>query len=162
MEAQMTRTMSKGSYSDSIPLKGSYSDPISVKVSTGDQSAGNGGNGYNYGDITNKPTIYFDPYNKASGAEVKVNTGDHVSQKAYWNADGGDANAYKFSKAYGGYAESSGDQSSYSGYDTSKVYANTTASQPNYFYADQHQYALAGIGGDGGYGYAHGGDISLY
>ena len=82
-------------------------DTISFKsISTGGQSAGNGGDGSFKGSISNQPTIKFDPSNKASGAEVKVTTGDHVSQKAYWDADAGNAKAFKFSKAYGGDAKS--------------------------------------------------------
>jgi hypothetical protein len=53
------------------------SDTVTLKeISTGGQYAGNGGSGYNYGDITSKPSISFDPSNKASGADVSVNTGD--------------------------------------------------------------------------------------
>jgi hypothetical protein len=139
------------------------SDTIAFKsISTGGQSAGNGGDGYFKGSISNQPTIKFDPSNSASGAEVKVNNGDHVSQKAYWDASGGDATASKYSKAYGGDAKSNGDQSSESGYDTSKVYANTTADQKNYFYADQHQDVVAGVGGYGGDGnFAWGGSVDI-
>lgn len=139
------------------------SDTISFKsISTGGQSAGNGGDGYFKGSISNQPTIKFDPSNSATGAEVKVNTGDHVSQKAYWDADGGDATASKFSKAYGGDAKSNGDQSSKSGHDTSKVYADTSAYQKNYVDADQHQYVVAGVGGDGGDGnFAWGGNVEF-
>ena len=139
------------------------SDTIAFKsISTGGQSAGNGGDGYFKGSISNQPTIKFDPSNSASGAEVKVNTGDHVSQKAYWDASAGDATASKFSKAYGGDAKSNGDQSSSSGYDTSKVHADTTAVQKNYFEADQHQSVVAGVGGDGGDGnFALGGNVDI-
>jgi hypothetical protein len=139
------------------------SDSIAFKsISTGGQSAGNGGDGYFKGNISNQPTIKFDPSNTATGAEVKVITGDHVSQKAYWDASGGDATASKYSKAYGGDANSNGDQSSSSGYDTSKVYANTTADQKNYFSADQHQEVVAGVGGYGGDGnLAWGGNVDL-
>ena len=49
--------MSKGSFpSDAIRFKG---------ISTGDNSAGNGGDGYNSGNISNKPSIDFNPTNKA-------------------------------------------------------------------------------------------------
>ena len=37
------------------------SDSITFKVSTGDNSAGNGGNGYNKGDIISSPSFKFDP-----------------------------------------------------------------------------------------------------
>jgi len=127
------------------------SDSIEFKsISTGGQSVGNGGDGSFKGSISNQPTIKFDPSNKAIGSSVDVKNGDHVSQKAYWDADGGDATASKFSKAYGGDAKSNGDQSSKSGHDTSKVYADTTANQTNSLKADQHQEVVAGIGGDGG------------
>jgi hypothetical protein len=48
-------------------------------------------------------------------------------------------------KVEGGYAKSNGDQSNDSGYDTSKVYADTTAHQDNWLAADQSQYVAAGI-----------------
>jgi hypothetical protein len=48
------------------------SDSISFKVSTGDNSAGNGGTGYNEGNITSKPSIDFNASNKAEGADVHV------------------------------------------------------------------------------------------
>jgi hypothetical protein len=139
------------------------SDSISFKsISTGGQNVGNGGDGYFKGSISNQPTIKFDPSNTASGAEVKVTTGDHVSQKASWDASAGDATASKYSKAYGGDANSNGDQSSSSGYDTSKVYANTTADQKNYLSADQHQDVVAGVGGYGGSGdLAWGGNVDI-
>src|SRR5258708_13455240 len=122
-------------------IKSSFpSDTVTLKeISTGGNSAGNGGSGYNYGDITSKPSISFDPSNKAYGADVSVNTGDHVQQKAYWDAGGANAKADEYSKAYGGKAYSNGDQSNYSGYDTSKVHADTTAYQTNFLAADMHQ-----------------------
>jgi hypothetical protein len=139
------------------------SDTVALKeISTGGQSAGNGGSGHNYGDITNNPTINFNPYNKAEGADVHVNTGDKVYQKAYWDAGGANAQADWFSKAHGGTANSNGDQSSWSGHDTSKVYADTTAYQTNFLAADMHQSVAAGIGGNGGNGNtAEGGDVHV-
>jgi hypothetical protein len=138
------------------------SDSIALKISTGNNSAGNGGNGYNYGDIINKPSIDFQPYNKAEGAKVDVKTGDHVDQKAYWDAGGANAKAEDYSKAYGGTAQSSGDQSNYSGYDTSNVYANTTATQDNWLAVNQSQQVYAGNGGNGGdYNYAAGGNVDV-
>ena len=151
----MTTPMAKGipHISDSIVFK---------SISTGGQSAGNGGDGYFKGSISNQPSIKFDPSNTANGAEVKVNTGDHVSQKASWDASAGDATASKYSKAYGGDANSNGSQSSSSGYDTSKVYANTTADQKIHFWADQHQEVVAGVGGYGGDGnLGMGGNVDL-
>ena len=104
-------------------------------------------------NISNQPTLNFDPSNTAIGASVHVNTGDHVDQKAYWDAGKASADAEKWSKAYAD-ANSSGDQSSKSGHDTSKVYADTTATQTNSLMADLHQEVMAGIGGNGGNGNA--------
>jgi hypothetical protein len=62
----------------------------------------------------------------------------------------------------GGTATSNGDQYNESGHNTSDVYANTTAYQPNYVWADQHQDVYAGIGGSGGNGNeAQGGDVQI-
>jgi hypothetical protein len=151
----MTSHMTKESFpSDTVTLK---------EISTGGQYAGNGGSGYNYGDITSKPTISFEPSNKAEGADVHVKTGDEVYQKAYWDAGGANAKAEDYSKAYGGKAYSNGDQSNYSGYDTSKVHADTTAYQSNFLAADQSQHVWAGIGGEGGSdNSAEGGDVHLH
>jgi hypothetical protein len=145
--------MTKASFpSDSIVFK---------DISTGGNSAGNGGEGYYKGDITNNPSIDFQPSNKAYGADVNVNTGDHVDQKAYWNAGGANANAEWYAKAYGGDAQSNGDQSSWSGNDTSNVSADTNADQSNFLAADQHQSVAAGIGGSGGNNNeADGGNVS--
>jgi hypothetical protein len=150
----MTSHMTKASFP---------SDTITIKdVSTGDNSAGNGGTGINSGSISNSPSINFNPYNKAEGADVHVNTGDKVYQKAYWDAGGANAEAEKYAKAYGGEAESNGDQKSYSGHDTSTVTANTTASQTNILDADQHQTVMAGVGGNGGNdNYAKGGEVEI-
>jgi hypothetical protein len=138
------------------------SDSIEFKsISTGGNSAGNGGDGYFKGEVINKPTLDFQPYNKADGASVHVSTGDHVDQKAYWDAGKASADAEKWSKAYAD-ANSNGDQSSKSGHDTSKVYANTTATQDNSLWVDQHQHVMAGIGGYGGDGnMALGGNVDI-
>ena len=145
-----------------MPKASFPSDTIALKISTGHNSAGNGGDGYNYGNITNKPSIDFNPTNKADGADVKVNTGDHVEQKASWDAGGANAKAEDYSKAYGGTAKSNGDQSNDSGYDTSKVHADTTAYQTNWLAADQSQSVAAGIGGNGGSeNYAVGGNVDI-
>ena len=131
------------------------SDSIEFKsINTGGQSVGNGGDGSFKGSISNQPTIKFDPSNKAIGSSVDVKTGDHVSQKADWDAGGANAKASWYAKADGGKATSNGDQSSKSGHDTSKVYADTTAHQSNYLKADMHQEVVAGIGGNGGSGNA--------
>ena len=128
------------------------SDSITFKVSTGDNSAGNGGNGYNEGSIISMPSIKFEPSNKAEGADVHVKNGDDVSQKASWDAGGAnakaegaakskgmeshghkksDAKADNDTKAEGGTAKSNGDQESYSGHNKSDVDANTKAYQEN-------------------------------
>ena len=144
--------MTKPSIHDSIEFK---------SISTGNTSAGNGGDGYFKGEVINKPTLDFQPYNKAEGASVSVSTGDHVDQKAYWDAGKASAEAEKWSKAYAD-ANSNGDQKSYSGHDTSKVYANTTATQDNSLWVDQHQDVMAGIGGNGGdSNLAMGGNVDL-
>jgi hypothetical protein len=151
------------------------SDVIAFKeIDTGGNSAGNGGDGYNKGDITNKPNINFEPTNKAEGADVDARTGDHVKQKAYWDAEanGGDASAKLkmkkaeaedvSAKANGGRASSNGDQESESGHNRSEVEANTTAKQWNDFAADQSQMVAAGNGGDGGEeNIAAGGDVEF-
>jgi hypothetical protein len=140
-EAHMTKAKGLINVSDSIEFK---------SINTGGQSVGNGGDGSFKGSISNQPTIKFDPSNKAIGSSVDVKTGDHVSQKAAWDAGGANGDASWFAKAKGGTATSSGSQSSESGFDTSKVYADTTAHQTNSLKADQHQEVVAGIGGDGG------------
>jgi hypothetical protein len=146
------------------------SDVINIKsINTGGNSAGNGGDGYSKGDISNAPSIKFAPVNKAEGADVDVKTGDHVKQKAYWDAgdaNGGEASAKKAHasvKANGGETESNGDQKSWSGGNTSDVTANTKAYQSNdKFTADQSQMAIAGNGGDGGNdNMAVGGDVDV-
>lgn len=138
------------------------SDSIAFKVSTGDNSAGNGGGGYNEGDITSKPSIEFEPSNKAEGSDVHVNTGDNVYQKAYWDAGGANAEAEKYAKAEGGTAKSNGDQESESGHNKSDVDANTKAYQENYLKADMSQNVWAGVGGNGGdENYAKGGDVDV-
>src|SRR6266550_8382391 len=127
------------------------SDTIAFKeISTGGNNAGNGGDGHNSGSISNSPSIDFNPYNKAEGADVHVNTGDQVHQKAYWDAGGANAEAEKYAKAEGGTAKSNGDQSNDSGHNTSDVDAHTTAYQDNWLAANQSQTVMAGIGGDGG------------
>jgi hypothetical protein len=127
------------------------SDSIHVKSIDASASAGNGGDGTFKGSIDNQPVLNFQPSQSVYGADVSVKTGDHVDQKAYWDAGKASAEAEKWSKAYAN-ANSSGDQKSYSGHDTSKVYANTTTTQDNSLWVDQHQDVMAGIGGYGGSG----------
>jgi hypothetical protein len=138
------------------------SDTIALKISTGGNSAGNGGDGYNEGNIISNPSIKFNPTNKAEGADVDVKNGDDVHQKAYWDAGGANAKAEKHSKAEGGKAVSNGDQESESGHNKSDVDANTKAYQENYLKADMSQNVWAGIGGDGGDdNKAEGGDVDV-
>jgi hypothetical protein len=68
--------MSSGSFS---------SDVIGIKsIDTGHNSAGNGGNGYNWGNISDSAKFSYNPYNKADGADVKVSQeGDHNWAKVY-------------------------------------------------------------------------------
>ena len=125
------------------------------KITTGNANAGNGGNGTNYGNITNDPTLKYEPVNTAYGSQVHVNTGDHVHQYASWDAGGANATVGDppwHITATGGTANSNGSQSSWSGHDTSNVYANTTAHQTNELWVDQSQQVYAGIGGYGGDG----------
>ena len=137
------------------------SDAISLKdIDTGGNSAGNGGTGYNSGNISNSQSINFNPTNKAEGADVHVTTGDNVYQKAGWDAGSANAKADYLSKAYGGHTMSNGDQKSDSGHDTSHVDAGTTAYQTNFLATDMSQNVAAGIGGNGGSGNkAEGGDV---
>jgi hypothetical protein len=139
------------------------SDTISFKdVYTGGNSAGNGGDGVNTGNISSNPSISFNPYNKAEGADVHVKTGDQVHQKADWDAGGANAEAEKFSKAEGGKAVSNGDQESDSGHNKSDVDASTTAYQTNFLAANMSQNVAAGVGGDGGdHNKAEGGDVDF-
>ncbi|WOH47000.1 hypothetical protein [Bradyrhizobium sp. sBnM-33] len=138
------------------------SDTIAFKVSTGGNSAGNGGDGINKGNISSSPSIEFNPYNKADGADVYVKTGDKVHQDADWDAGGANAKAEKHSKAEGGKAVSDGDQETDSGHNKSDVDASTSAYQKNDLSADMSQNVWAGIGGDGGdHSKAEGGDLDV-
>ena len=58
------------------------SDSIKIKFTAGDANAGNGGDGYNDGNITNTPTMTLNPFNKVEGGDVHTNTGDKVDQDA--------------------------------------------------------------------------------
>ena len=139
------------------------SDTIAFKeISTGGNSAGNGGDGYNKGDISSEPTLIFKPYNNAEGADVHVKTGDQVHQKADWEAGGANAKAEKSKEAEGGKATSNGSQESDSGHNKSDVDANTKASQENDLKVDMSQNVLAGVGGEGGdHNKAEGGDVEF-
>jgi hypothetical protein len=151
------------------------SDTIHLKdVDGGDAKAGNGGDGYNFGDIHVSPVAYVANTQKVEGAYTKLYNGDDVWQKAYWKADdggdGGDASAKKGflanitnngSGGDGGDTNSNGDQWSESGGNVAAVAADTTAQQNTQFLADQSANIVAGIGGNGGNGNtARGGEIA--
>lgn len=153
----------------------STSDTIKLSdVYAGDANAGNGGDGFNHGDIYYEPTAYVANVQKVEGSYVDVDAGDHVWQKADWEAGGGGdggfakAIADAFSDATnsgpggaGGSATSNGSQTSTSGGNTAAAAADTTATQNTLFDADQHATILAGVGGNGGDGnMARGGDVS--
>ncbi|MEZ2131344.1 MULTISPECIES: PE-PGRS family protein [unclassified Sinorhizobium] len=151
------------------------SDTIKLSdVYAGDANAGNGGDGFNKGDIYFQPSAYVANEQIVKGAHVDVDAGDHVWQKAYWEADdGGDGGHAKAVAAFlaeatnngsggdGGDANSNGDQYNESGGNTATATANTTAQQNTELLADQHATILAGVGGNGGNGNtAVGGDVS--
>jgi hypothetical protein len=71
-----------------MPKFPSASDVITFDLNTGGNSAGNGGDGYNKGTLTNVQNASFEPSNKADGSHVDVKTGDYVNQKAGWDAGG--------------------------------------------------------------------------
>jgi hypothetical protein len=132
------------------------------KIITGNANAGNGGNGTNNGAITDNAKLYFDPYNEAYGSTVNVNTGDHVHQHASWDAGGANATVGDPPWQITATANSNGSQSSWSGHDTSDVYANTKAYQTNDLWLDQSQQVNAGDGGGGGgYNAAESGSVEV-
>jgi hypothetical protein len=151
--------------SDTIHL----SDPTA-----GNANAGNGGDGYSFGDIHYNPVAYVANTQTVEGAYTDLHNGDHVWQTAGWDA--GDGGAGGFTQAQngllaavtnsgaggaGGDATSNGSQGLSSGGDTAAVAADTTATQYTQLLADQHATILAGVGGNGGNGNAaQGGDIS--
>lgn len=151
------------------------SDTINLTDSNaGDASAGNGGDGYNYGDIHYNPVSYVANSQTVEGAYTKLYNGDHVWQDAGWGTgDGGDGGLAQARDGFlasltnsgsggaGGDAYSNGDQGNTSGGNVAAVAADTTATQNTQFLADQHATILAGVGGNGGDGnMARGGDIS--
>ena len=54
-----------------MPKFPSASDVITFDINTGGNSAGNGGDGYNKGTLTNVQNASFEPSNKADGGGVK-------------------------------------------------------------------------------------------
>jgi len=143
------------------------SDVIAFKeLNTGGNSAGNGGDGYNYGDLKNIQTAVFEPHNKAYGSEVDVTTGDSVRQKAKLDIEDGSGGKEWGKKGKGG--DGGGDtfaklsQDSDSGHNESKVWADTTATQENWAKIDQSANLIAGNGGNGGdHNLAKGGDVGI-
>ena len=70
------------------------SDTITFKASTGGNSAGNGGDGYNKGDISNNPSVKFEPTNKAEGGDIyfkasieSANLNDVLNHSKYFDID---------------------------------------------------------------------------
>jgi hypothetical protein len=94
--------------------------------------------------------------------ELRPNTGDHVHQHASWDAGGANATVGDPPWQITATANSNGSQSSWSGNDTSNVYANTTAHQTNDLWVDQSQQVYAGTGGYGGdYNQAESGSVEV-
>jgi hypothetical protein len=58
-------------------------------IDTSGGSAGNGGDGKNWGDQNDNDTAVFKSDNYAYGAHIKANIGDTVDAYATWDADGG-------------------------------------------------------------------------
>jgi len=143
-------------------------------VNGGDASAGNGGNGYNHGDISYNAVLTAANAQSVSGAETHLHNADHVWQGADWDAGGGGNGGFAQAKegflAYisntgsggpGGAATSNGSQNNASGGDTANVHADTTGYQVNDVLANQSGTILAGMGGNGGNGnYAVGGAVT--
>ena len=89
-------------------------------IHAGDAYAGNGGNGYNEGNITNAANMYVNPYNKADSS-VHYNTGDKVYQTGP-TGQYGDQEAKHYGSNTGG-----------------AVTTTATANQTNEIWADQTQ-----------------------
>lgn len=140
----------------------------------GDANAGNGGDGYNDGNINYNPVAYVEPVQTVYGATTDLHNGDHVWQTAAWDAgNGGPGGLTQAQNGFlaavtnsgaggaGGDSTSNGSQGNSSGGDTAAVAAATTATQYTQLMADQHATILAGVGGNGGDGnMARGGDIA--
>lgn len=151
------------------------SDTIQLNhANAGDANAGNGGDGYSYGDINYNPSAYVANSQTVYGADTDLHNGDHVWQTADWGAGpgghGGAAEAENGTLSSitnngaggaGGASTSNGSETNGSGGDVAAVSAATTATQNTQFFADQHATILAGVGGNGSNGnIARGGDIS--
>jgi len=151
------------------------SDTIQLSHSNaGDASSGNGGDGFNYGNIDYNPVVSVNNGQAVYGSSTDLHNGDHVWQSADWEAGGGGHGGFAQAKdgflasisntgsgGAGGAATSNGSENNTSGHDTATVNAATTASQMTELMADQHANIAAGIGGNGGNGNtATGGSIS--
>ena len=135
--------------SDTIHL----SDP-----NAGNANAGNGGDGYSFGDIHYSPTAYVANTQAVEGAYTDLHNGDHVWQMADWDAGGGGSGGLSQAQngflaavtnngdgGAGGSATSNGNQGAATGGDTAAVAADTTATQYTQLLADQHATILAGV-----------------
>ncbi|AYG69859.1 MULTISPECIES: PE-PGRS family protein [unclassified Rhizobium] len=155
-----------------IPL---MSDTIQLNnPDAGDANAGNGGGGYNYGNIDYNPVAHVANVQTVEGASTDLHNGDHVWQTADWGAGTGGTGGFAQAQngflasvtntgagGAGGDSHSDGNQGNSSGGDVAAVSAATTATQYTQLLADQHATILAGVGGNGGNGnMARGGDIS--
>lgn len=140
----------------------------------GDANAGNGGEGYNNGNISYSPSAVVANTQAVTGAHVDVHSGDAVSQSGDWAGghagSGGGASAANGLLAdisnhgnggAGGDANSNGSFGSSSGGNMASSHADTSAVQYTELAANQSATILAGVGGNGGNGnMAKGGDIS--
>ncbi len=102
-------------------------------------------------DISSKPSIEFNPYNKADGADVDVKTGDQVHQKRGLGRRGRECEGGEAFESRGRKSRIEWRPGIWTAvHNKSYVDANTTAYQDNYLKADMSQNVWAGIGGDGG------------
>lgn len=143
-------------------------------VYAGEANAGNGADGYNFGNINYNPSAIVANTQSVSGAAVDVHSGDSPWQSASWDAgNAGHGGAAEAADGFlvnianygaggaGGSANSNGDVASTSGGNVAAGQADTSAVQYTELLADQHATILAGVGGNGGDGnLARGGDIS--
>ena len=132
-------------------------------IDTGGQSVGNGGNGTFKGDVVNAPTVNLDPTNTADGADVHVNTGDHVKQTGLLGCWRRQRKGVEVFKGRWRKRRIKRRPESYSGHDTSKVYANTDATQINKVAVQPGRGTAGFIGGNGGDGNAAlGGEVDFH
>jgi hypothetical protein len=141
------------------------------EIDTGHNYAGNGGNGTNFGEISNEPqfklgdqpTVAMLDQSQHVWAGIGGNGGSHNE------AEGGDVKlhdvvALKEIDTGHNYAGNGGNGTNYGEIENEpQVYATKWhGDQPSVAMVDQSQHVWAGIGGDGGsYNSAEGGDVSL-